>query len=60
MSLREATALRPGDEVYWKDPDPDSDCSRHYTISEIEIKGDIVSIVDKDGDCLECFARELK
>lgn len=58
MILREVGNLIPGDEVQWTDPD-DGLCSRTYTISQIEIEGEIVKIWDRDGSYLECFASEL-
>jgi hypothetical protein len=58
MSISKVIRLRVGDEVVWNDPD-DGICSRKYVIASIKYKGGIVSIVDKNGDCLECFAREL-
>ena len=50
--------LKPGDEVFWTDPDAGI-CSRPLVISEIELKEDIVCITDKDGGYLECFSEEL-
>jgi hypothetical protein len=59
MKMRDVKKLHTGDEVFWNDPD-EGTCSCHYLIGSIEIKGDIVSITDKNGDHLECFARELQ
>ena len=58
MTRKDAKQLQTGDEVLWNDPD-DGACSRIYTIQNIEITGDIVSIQDKDGSNLECFLSEL-
>jgi len=55
--------VRPGDKVYWNDPD--GGCSRPYTIKTIEyygLVGDtdcIFHISEPDGSELECYAREL-
>ena len=58
MTIQDAIKLAPGDEVYWNDPD-DGVCSRFYIISKIEIEGNVIKITAKDGNYLECFAREL-
>ena len=58
MTLDKVRSLHTDDEVYWTDPDGGK-TSRHYTISTIEILGEIVRIVDRDGSTLECFASEL-
>ena len=64
MTLKEVQQLRPGDEVYWRDPDGGK-CSRHYTIQQISLMPGntdndvIVSITDVDGDTLDCFSYEL-
>jgi len=50
--------LHSGDEVYWNDPD-EGRCSRHLTIQSITFKGDVIVIVDQEGQTLECFAHEL-
>lgn len=47
--------LRKGDELLFKGPDGD----KYLTISTIEIIGDIVCIVDTEGDYIECFIDEL-
>lgn len=50
--------LRPGDSVYWIDPDGDK---KHLKIiGAIEICEDIIKITDIDGSYLECFAHELE
>ena len=58
MKIKQIAQLRPGDEVFWTDPD-NGLCSRIYHIAHIEIKHDLISITDKDGSHLECFASEL-
>lgn len=58
MKMTHIRKLHHGDEVFWNDPD-DGICSRHYIIGTIEIKGNIICITDKNGDYLECHAREL-
>lgn len=58
MTKSQVKKLHPGDEVHWTDPD-EGLCSRTMTIQSIEVKGDIVCIQDKNGDVLECFAKEL-
>jgi hypothetical protein len=62
MSITDANHLKPGDEVFWNDPDDgDGDCSRKIVIASIKrrVPG-VYSIVDKSGDHVECYARELK
>ena len=58
MDLREVRDLRPGDEIFWNDPD-EGLCSRYITIQEIDLEGDMLCILDKDGGYLECFPHEL-
>jgi hypothetical protein len=59
MKIKHIKQLHSGDQVFWTDPD-NGTCSRHYTIGSIEYKGDgVISITDKDGSSLECFAAEL-
>lgn len=67
MTPSQIEKLKPGDRVFWNDPD-DGACSREYKIKRIKYRlepgerpcGDeIVSIEDEDGSCLECFASEL-
>ena len=58
MRMRRIKQLHSGDEVFWADPD-NGTCSRNLTVCEIEIIGDVVRILDTDGNSLECFAREL-
>jgi len=60
MTKANARKLRPGDQVYWNDPDNDA-CSRYYTIATIEVDmhSGMVKISEKDGSYLECWAREL-
>ena len=51
--------LQAGDEVYWTDPD-EGKLSRWFTLLVApDINGDIVTLVDKRGDTLECFAEEI-
>lgn len=59
MTAEEAKQLRPGDEVFWRDPD-DGACSRHITIARIRINDDIATIVDHRGGVLDCFLSELE
>jgi len=58
LQMFDVTKLVAGDEVYWSDPDGGK-CSRHIRINHIKINGDVVSIEDVNGDCVECFASEL-
>lgn len=58
MTLKQVEDLHYGDEVRWTDPDDDT-CSRTITISNIRVNGEIVCIIDDDGNYLECFADEL-
>lgn len=64
MTKDEVFNLIPNDEVYWNDPD-DGACSRIYKIMEINVicQGDndpVVKILDVSGDCIECYASELR
>jgi hypothetical protein len=68
MTPSQIEKLKPGDRVFWNDPDEGA-CSREYKIKRIafqlepgeEVCGDeIVSIEDEDGSFLECLACELK
>lgn len=58
MTEREASKLRPGDRIMFNDPDPDY--AHALTIEKITLHGEIVSISEKDGGELECFAHELE
>lgn len=58
MTLKQAKTLKPGDIVFWEDPDGGS-CSRNYTIKTVSVTGNIVSIEDETGDGIGCYAREL-
>lgn len=58
MKIQYVLKLHSGDQVFWNDPD-DGKCSRYYVIQTIEVNGNWVSIVGKDGSRLECWAREL-
>ena len=59
MTLSEAKDLRPGDEVYWTDPD-DGKCSGYWQIKSVQVRGTIVTIQDLDDSVLDCFAPELE
>ena len=59
MKMSEIKELRYDDEVYWEDPD-NGLASRAVQIASIDIKGDVVCILEKDGHYLECFAHELR
>lgn len=56
--MRNIKKLHPGDEVFWTDPDGGA-CSKSIIILEIEVKGNVVCILGKDGGYLECLAKEL-
>lgn len=58
--MSELKKLKPGDRVYWNDPDSGV-CSRSYNIKFIEVteESDIICIEDVDGSYLECYMREL-
>lgn len=59
MTLEQTKLLRPGDKVYWNDPD-DGICSRMYFIMFVSVHEDgVVLITDINGSSLECFAEEL-
>lgn len=61
MIAEDIKRLRPGDQVYWLDPDGGI-CSRTITIqawSWIDEDDGAIRIVDVDGDTLECFITEL-
>lgn len=58
MRIRDIKKLHTGDEVYWTDPDAGK-CSRYITIQTIEVNGEVVTILGKDGSELECYAKEL-
>jgi len=64
MTYKEAKRLRPGDKVYWNDPD-NGTCSRYLTIKSINVYQDngldtTVSIMEPDGDVVVCFLKELE
>lgn len=59
MRVADVKKLKPGDEVRWNDPD-EGRCSRVLGILTIEVRGNVVSIMEKGGAVVECFARELK
>ena len=58
MKLLHVKRLHSGDEVTWNDPD-NGECTRTFIISTIAVHGDVVRIVDRDGNYLECLAKEL-
>jgi len=59
MKLIYAKQLHSGDEITWNDPD-DGLCSRSMIICEIKYKGNgAFSIIDTNGNHLECFACEI-
>ena len=59
MTHKQVKQLRPGDAVYWQDPD-DGLCSRTLDIASITVIGETVQITDTDGTYLECYADELE
>ncbi len=60
MTLSEVRKLHTDDEVYWTDPDGEVNLSKMLHISSISIDEDnVITIIDKDGSCIECFAEEL-
>lgn len=58
MTVKQARALKPGDAVWWTDPDGDLS-SRWLSIEHVQILGDFVEIVEPDGSCLQALPREL-
>lgn len=65
MTLEQVRKLRPGDSVYWHDPD-EGLCSRVYKIGTIEIINDdyeddaFISISEPFGSEFECYPWELE
>lgn len=63
MRPSQISNLKPGDRVFWNDPD-DGACSREYKISSIESFRNghecVVRITEENGSCLECLADELE
>ena len=59
MNQDAANRLRPGDEVFWDDPDGGA-CSRVLKIHAIKIVGDVASIMEVDGSVIEVYLRELR
>lgn len=60
MTEEEVKRLKPGDQVFWNDPCIEMDCSRLITIQSIDTSHpDVVSISEKGGGHLECYAQEL-
>lgn len=57
MKLKDVKKLRKGDEVFLSCPD--SKFSFLITISTIEVTGNIVKIIDINGEHTECFAGDL-
>lgn len=58
MKLDDVLSLRPGDAVFWNDPDAGL-CSRAIIVHMIDVRPDRVEIVDPDGDVLECYPEHL-
>jgi len=59
MEKYQADTLKPGDQVFWSDPD-EGLCSRWYKIKKIlVVDQDLVVIEEPDGSRLECPASEL-
>lgn len=58
MTVADAKKLRPGDQVFWNDPDEGA-CSRVLTIRAVEVCGNVVCIMEPNGSEVECYAREL-
>lgn len=59
MKIADIKNLKPGDRVYWNDPD-EGRCSGIITIKEITIKNDRHIVIEKnDGGVVECFPHEL-
>ena len=51
--------LKPGNRVYWHDPD-NNRCSREYVIAAVEYRGDgMYLITEANGAALECYKDEL-
>lgn len=68
MTIDQVRSLHNGDEVFWNDPD-EGLCSRPVTIRELTIHSVVnegceteeaaLTISERDGGTLECFASEL-
>lgn len=59
MRIETIKKLKPGDEVFWNDPD-EGTCSRMLKIHSIKIvPPNVVHIEEVDGSYVEVFAREL-
>jgi len=58
MTVKEAQALIPGDQVYFIDPD-DGTLLAILTLRAIQIDGEMATIMDTNGDVLECLTCEL-
>jgi len=58
MNSTVAMKLRPGDDVFWNDPD-EGMCSRTLTIRQIKVAGTVAEIETDDGDMVVCFVKEL-
>ena len=62
MTFEQATRIKPGDKIHWRDPDESfEDCSRTLTVAHIEFHGDDAIIIeDDDGDILGCLPNEIE
>jgi hypothetical protein len=58
LTAKEAKALKPGDTVYWIDPDAGR-CSRTYFIKTVEVEDGVAVIEEPNGSVLECPVGEL-
>lgn len=59
MRIDKAKKLRPGDEVFWNDPD-EGLCSRTLKIHSIEfVPPNVFKIEEVDGSYVEVYAKEL-
>jgi hypothetical protein len=59
MLISEVKKLKPGDEIFWEDPDG-GECSRVLKIKAIRLTRNVVHITETSGAYVECFARELR
>jgi hypothetical protein len=58
MTYEEVKELKPGDRVFWADPDRGA-CSRWYEIDKIMVRAELVMIKEPDGSYLDCYPEEL-
>jgi len=58
MTNQEAKEIKPGDMVFWNDPDEET-CSKLMTVKKIVIVGDVIKLTAMNGDYLEGYAEEL-